>query len=657
MRRWNILVVIMCLVLMNYDALAYDEKFTHPYITDAAIGRSILNDYLKSYLGVTNGIRQEYDGISISDLIKTGSTNEDLSSRPRNHFWNPLKDEGLDDNYIIHFSGEPNRIWALGYEVNTGNPLYSCSSGDNSTSSSCNDYSWRIARDEFYKALTSTTESIRNDHFKKMYEGLGRILHLMEDMGVPAHTRDDFAGDLNYTELEMWYKIFNPKNYLGNLYEFHVKRKAKDDASYISSFSPSAIVPTLNTPQEYWGNGNYTGANPDQTIVNNGAGLAEYCNANFLSRCTIFTNNLSQDDKHYFPFPNESSVSIPCPHIITAEDGKPDMVLHFNKEKDGEQINNFVAAKYVWDRFYLENPMTADYRLAFYLDDTVHEAYAGKLIPKTIGYATGLINYFFRGTISITGNTIETFDEIYRIHLSATNTTNSSEEMDNGDICLVIKYPIGFKKGYIVVPELNSITHIPRGGSIPLSFDVPRNDLPDNQLNGLLDLFVVYKGNLTGAIIHENDAVCVGYQQMEYFSLREILTDGGYSGSVNYSGAGCVDNLSKGCSYKLSIENKTGCSDCCATFVVYDLIGNDNETGACPSIYAGSTAIGEVIHDLHSYDRQNIAKVYWCDLGIGFGYEFHTPLFYEGIFKFDVVLTNMTTGFELCRETVIFQSP
>lgn len=653
MRRRNILVVMMCLVLMNFNASAYDEKITHPYITDAAIGRSILNNYLKSYLGIPNGILKEYYGISISDLIKTGSTNEDVSSRPCNHFWNPLKDEGLDEYYIIHFTGEPNRNWALGYEVNTGNPLYSCPSGDNSTSSSCNDYSWRKARDEFYKALTGTTESIRNEHFKEMYESLGRILHLMEDMGVPAHARNDFAGHLNYTELERWYKILNPKNFLGNLYEFHVKRKAKDDASYISSFSPSAIVPIFNTPQEYWGNGNYTGANPDQTIVNNGAGLAEYSNANFLSRCTIFTNNLPQDDKRYFPFPNESSVSIPNPHVITAEDGKPDTVLHFNKDRDGEQINNFVAAKYVWDRFYSDNPMAADYRLAFYLDDSVHEAYAGKLIPKTVGYAAGLINYFFRGTISITDNTIETFDDTYRIHLSVTNTTSSTEDMDNGAICLVIKY----SSGYIVVPEASSINHIPRGGSTPLLFDVPRDGLPDNQLNGLLDLFVVYKGNLTGTFTHENDAVCVGYQQMEYFSSREVLIAGGYSGSVDYSGSGCAANLSKGCRYKLAIENITGCPDCCVTFVVYDLIMDDNETGACPSTYANCTAIGEVIHDLHIYDRQNLAKVYWCDTGIGFGYEFHTPLFFEGIFKFDVVLTNMTNGLEVGRETVIFQTP
>jgi hypothetical protein len=248
MKQMNILVVIMCIVIMNYNALAYDDRTTHPQITEGVIGKSVLDIYLKSYLGLTAGIGTIYNGKTVTELLQTGSTNEDLDSRALNHFWNPLsltfsrpRNGGLDDILI----GYSNKDWAMG-------GFYDCStSGGYESDCSCNDYSWKVARKEFYDALTSTTETSRNEHFKKMYESLGRILHLIEDMGVPAHTRNDFVGHLDYTRLEHWYHIFNPKNYLGNLYEYRVKCNAEDDSSYISDLASSVTIPSFDSPQDH----------------------------------------------------------------------------------------------------------------------------------------------------------------------------------------------------------------------------------------------------------------------------------------------------------------------------------------------------------------------------------------------------------------------
>ncbi len=189
MKRLNVLVVLLCLILVNYG-LAYDDRTTHPQITEAVIVKSALNDYLIDFLGLPGGIKTPYNGTTILTLLQAGSTNEDLDSRALNHFWNPLsltfsrpRNGGLDDILI----GYSNKDWAMG-------GFYDCStSGGYESDCSCNDYSWKVARKEFYDALTSTTETSRNEHFKKMYESLGRILHLIEDMGVPAHTRNDFV--------------------------------------------------------------------------------------------------------------------------------------------------------------------------------------------------------------------------------------------------------------------------------------------------------------------------------------------------------------------------------------------------------------------------------------------------------------------------------
>ncbi|PKN05807.1 MAG: hypothetical protein CVU72_07695, partial [Deltaproteobacteria bacterium HGW-Deltaproteobacteria-7] len=288
-------------------------------------------------------------------------------------------------------TGNPNKGWALG----DFDCLPEGVSGDYPRDKNCNDYSWRKARYEFYQAMTSSDQVTKEKHFENMYESLGRILHLMEDMGVPAHTRNDFTGHVDYTG----FNIQDPGIPVGNLYEHYVAEQAKPgDSTYISGMTPTTI-PKFDTSQEYWGNGSYTGSNPNITITNS-SGLAEYTNANFLSRYTIFTDTLSPEDTHYFPYPKESSISNPYPHVITAEDGKQDTVVHLNKDMDGELINDFVGVKYFWDRLS-EKGTVEDWRLSFFLDDTVHDAYAEKLIPRTIGYAAGLIDYFFRGTIEI----------------------------------------------------------------------------------------------------------------------------------------------------------------------------------------------------------------------------------------------------------------
>jgi hypothetical protein len=51
MKRLNVLVVLLCLILVNYG-LAYDDRTTHPQITEAVIVKSALNDYLIDFLGL-----------------------------------------------------------------------------------------------------------------------------------------------------------------------------------------------------------------------------------------------------------------------------------------------------------------------------------------------------------------------------------------------------------------------------------------------------------------------------------------------------------------------------------------------------------------------------------------------------------------------------
>ena len=52
-------------------------------------------------------------------------------------------------------------------------------------------YSWPDTRDYFYKALTATDDTIRSTSYANCFKEIGQVMHLVEDLSVPAHTRND----------------------------------------------------------------------------------------------------------------------------------------------------------------------------------------------------------------------------------------------------------------------------------------------------------------------------------------------------------------------------------------------------------------------------------------------------------------------------------
>jgi hypothetical protein len=658
MKLLNMLVVVLSIVIMNYNVFAYDTKYTHPQLTTAAIGISNLDKYLTNYLGLPDGIKTNYNRISIIDLMKTGSIHEDgylLPPRADNHFWDPIWNNYFNPSrpnnggLVDWFSGNSNKEWALRNFDCTG-PLVS---GNDSISSSCNDYSWNKARNEFYQAVTGTDQASRDLHFQNMYECLGRVIHLIEDMGVPAHTRNDFNGHMSFTP-GSW-------PFAGNLYEYHVETKAdphnKKSLNYLSNLASSvtsSMIPAFDTPEKYWGDGLYNGTNPAVTITND-AGLAEYSNANFLSLSAMFPESLSPRDKHYFPYPRTSSLDKPLPQVITAEDGKQDTVEYFNKIHDGETVYPLACANYFYHYAVSGNGSDiSTYGYVLTLDDTVHEAYAQKLVPKTIAYATGLINYFFRGTMSIQNNTIQAFDDMYQIKLVVANTTSTNEVMDKGNICLVIHCQNGNK--YIKVSEASNpaVTSIPAGGR-NLIFNIPKTLVPIG-LNGLLDLYVIYQGNLSRGTPDETNAVCVGYQQIEYFSDSEAFIFSDFcetncpercyipdmpfsnSGPETQESLGCVGHFLLGCKYKFSIENVSGPID----GVSFLKIGINQGNLGLMAYLDASQANGSFEVKGTCGDSQEIS------------YYIKFYIIGPGSAQFDLVLTNLTTGGEVDRRLYRF---
>jgi hypothetical protein len=561
-------LVLTAAVLLHFSiptaALAYDDKLTHPDLTKAAVQESNLDEYLEKSLGIFDGLDKIHKGKdSVLELLRNGSENEDLKSRAFNHFWDPIRNAGLDDPRLLVWqpSGEGNMDWAMGYEYEqpNGKPLDDCGPGDHSSNRDCNDYSWRRARSLFYEALTSTTEDERNQKFVEFYEKLGRVLHLLQDMGVPAHTRNDFLGHVKFSGLDFSGDTAMEiiKSWYNNPYEFYVKEQIEKNDTYI--FNKSADInksteskkPVFSKPEHYWDNKVYEGVDVDpwETMPTidgfERAGLAEYSNANFLSLRVKFTEDRAQDDRFFFPYPKKSSVKMMPPESVMAEDGIVDFPRYLYKDKDGELIPKFALAKYLFDPIYMEAGADLAWTLAIKLDEEVHEAYATYLIPKTVGYSAGLIDFFFRGSIEITDPDINFnvsaagFD---KITLYAENTSPEGEDMTGGTVSLVVKYKIDEKDQYLTIPagprdehdefqyivnkldENHSIPRITDGTPDPVEFQFNLIDTPIPLNAKEIYLYLVYRGDLGD---EQNDAVAVGYKDISPRKIEIGLPDTG----------------------------------------------------------------------------------------------------------------------------------
>lgn len=137
----------LCVIMFfAFWALGYDNIIIHPKLSRAGIEIYNKNADIK----LTN----EQVGWMVE-----GSIAEDTDPRYLNHFYDPTTGKGLADGM---FSGKSAKEWAQNQDSLTG------------------DYS-----------ELAILENYKQGDYKRAYQGIGHILHLIQDMSVPAHTRND----------------------------------------------------------------------------------------------------------------------------------------------------------------------------------------------------------------------------------------------------------------------------------------------------------------------------------------------------------------------------------------------------------------------------------------------------------------------------------
>lgn len=392
MKNKKVWHIFPLLFLSSLNGWAYGVK-THNILTDAAFEISKLSSdgTLLVDLGLVESVddpdpkfpkeeidifRQSvyYDPITIKELVLFGSEYEDemYLVRPLNHFFDPQNNRRLTPlpRDFIAFR-TPN--WAL----------------EDTGELSGQDYSYNDAIEYMDKALTSSTVEERDKNWGKLFKTLGQVVHLLQDMAQPQHTRNDKHPpmlDLSKT----YYEAYTDK-------KLSVAVKKSKMAFPLNYPMPDPAV--FNTARRYF--------------YGDGKGLSEFSSNNFVSAGTNFVGTgigLTHHDD--FPLPRVETTNVLAPTPISSIPCDPDygacsvldggeMTFLQTQGYDGNAYTSFTndkASTYGLFDYDLErNAKYRRYTLNRFNYDAAHEF----LLPRAVAYSAGLINHFFRGRISI----------------------------------------------------------------------------------------------------------------------------------------------------------------------------------------------------------------------------------------------------------------
>ncbi|MDY7229532.1 hypothetical protein [Hyalangium rubrum] len=379
---------------------AYDNIITHPDLTRAAVDKSVASPGagLMKDLGLDSWVGNPqfpfYLGRGApSYLIAKGvRLEDDPEPRVANHFYDPVHGRPLTVSGVA--LGKASPAWAL-----EGFPF----EGEEIPEQ---DFSLSDARRSMYQALTEPGPQARRDQYwADTFRRLGQVIHHIQDMAQPQHVRND-------QHVDKWYlwPYYNPSLYERYTMESRGRVLELAASGQVQAAFPGA--PELRHPFHFWVNDAHVG-------------MAEFTNRNFISQGTNFALWRDQvvTPMYSQPVPGTprdytledlygAPASVP-PHMASLCSGQgaacimtmyPSVGPTLAVEKastlsiyDQDLRNRGLEVIYDrWDED-IQYTVTRLFSLNRFNMDEAHRV----LIPRTVSYSAGFINYFFRGKLEI----------------------------------------------------------------------------------------------------------------------------------------------------------------------------------------------------------------------------------------------------------------
>lgn len=197
-KRWHLIKFIfigVAILAIPIFVFAYDAIFTHPGLT-----REIAKFY-----NLTIGNNNKLSTQEINWLAK-GSVDEDITPRWLNHYYNPETGQGLKGENLGWL---PDKLTKSGIEIFVSTK--EAVSVKNWARNQALQQSYILYGGDhtYQKALLEYAKGNKKDAFIS----LGNLLHFIEDMAVPDHTRSDAHADILGTgDKGSPYEIWSEKN-------------------------------------------------------------------------------------------------------------------------------------------------------------------------------------------------------------------------------------------------------------------------------------------------------------------------------------------------------------------------------------------------------------------------------------------------------------
>lgn len=495
--------------------------------------------------------------------------------RVANHFFDPYNNRPLTVGFAL---GEKAPDWGIGVVDAFASPMAV-------DSNRRNHFTVFDAREALWRALTGkkndgttdaginggpTTEDDRKAYWATTFRALGDILHLNQDMSQPQHTRNEphaatwwpatqFAGHKSFME-----QYFDAR--AKNASEFSMNGETVNplqDLSFLGDPNYQYPIPTFDTYSKFWS------TNPGTGSVT-GQGLADYSNQGF------FTPAHNLDDTTY-PSPRDVALTpdqtaFPDSVVGTLSVSFLDGPVRDSNTGQSDTIK--LTTQSIWNVFGAVSP-------TYSLNHVNYDDMAKLLLPRAVAYSAGLINYFFRGRLSITSPDEGAYgivdQEAVRsqpgqgfktIKLKIQNITPNGEAMGDGSsqgmLVAVVKYHLNScynenlsdsldvqadpscydTAEYIATSAPISVTNIDASKYVEYTFDFSQKPVPINALD--LSLQVVYRGKLG----NESDAVAVATKKISGPTFFSFFND---TDQFCYNGAWVATDTTSGASYLNSV--------------------------------------------------------------------------------------------------------